>query len=178
MADNVMTIQQYLNGKVRNITVSDDAVATIILDANIAPRETGLDPGSSSYGSSYGSSSYGSSSETSSGDSSSVPAVAEPVTKDTDVTLLTERERELCLAWLYVWIAGSPTQTGSTTEEDADWKHTEGGERMSANVLKHYLDMANDIFEKYDLPLVGEEKWGFVGRGFCNPRNTNPRRWR
>ena len=129
MAD-IMTIENYLNGKVRNITVPDSAISTFIVDAGCG----------------------------------------EGVTKDTDITSISLRERELCLAWLYVWIAGSPTQTGSTTDEDADWKHTEGGERMSANVLKQYLSMANDIFEKYDEPLVGEEQWGFVGRGFRNPR--------
>lgn len=160
MADNVMTVQKYLSGKVRNITVPDDAVATVILDAGVEPKEVERESDSSSDSSSSG------------------EPVLEPVTKDTDVTLLTERERELCLAWLYVWIAGSPTQTGSTTDEDADWKHTEGGERMSANVLKHYLDMANDIFDKYDLPTVGEEDWGFEGRGIRNPRNYNPRRWK
>ena len=94
----------------------------------------------------------------------------EGVTKDTDINSLSLRERELCLAWLYVWISGSPTQTGSTTDEDADWKHTEGGERMSANVLKQYLAMANDIFDKYDMPLVGGNDWGFVGRGIRNRR--------
>lgn len=91
----------------------------------------------------------------------------EPLTLYADAT---QQQKDLALAWLYVWVAGSPTQTGSNTEEDADWKHTEGGERMSAGVLKQYLSMANDIFDKYDLPLVGEEKWGFVGRGIHNPR--------
>ena len=152
MAEDVMTIEQYLNGKVRNIIVPDTAIATFIMDAgcttvNVEKEVTDEETGESS-----------------------VTTVTEKVTKDTDVTLISLRERELCLAWLYVWIAGSPTQTGSTTDEDADWKHTEGGERMSANVLKQYLNMANDIFNKYDLPLVGEEQWGFVGRGICNPR--------
>lgn len=91
----------------------------------------------------------------------------EPLTLYADTT---QQQKDLALAWLYVWVAGSPTQTGSNTEEDADWKHTEGGERMSAGVLKQYLSMANDIFDKYDLPLVGEEYWGFVGRGIHNPR--------
>ena len=90
--------------------------------------------------------------------------------KDTDISKLSLRERELCLAWLYVWIAGSPTQSGGWSEEDADWKQTENGERMSANVLKQYLAMANEIFAKYDLPAVGEQTWGFVGRGIRNPR--------
>lgn len=152
MAENVMTIKQYLNGKVRNITVPDDAISTFIMDAgcttvDVEKDVTGEDTGESS-----------------------VTTEQEQVTPDTDVTLLSTRERELCLAWMYVWVAGSPTQTGSNTEEDADWKHTEGGERMSAGVLKQYLSMANDIFNKYDLPLVGEEDWGFVGRGIHNPR--------
>lgn len=125
-----MTIEKYLNGKVRNIIVPDDAIATFIVDAK-CPAGT---------------------------------------TKDTDIDSLSLRERELCLAWLYVWISGSPTQTGSNSDEDADWRHTEGGERMSANVLKQYLAMANDIFDKYDEPLIGEEYYGFVGRGIRNPR--------
>lgn len=121
------TIKQYLEGKVRNITIPDKALWSICADA-------GLD------------------------------------CPETEFTNTTEKQRELALAWLYVWVSGSPTQTGSVSDEDADWKHTEGGERMSANVLKQYLDMANDIFDKYDLPLVGEEHWGFVGRGICNPK--------
>lgn len=131
MADT-LTIQRYLGGKVRNINIPDDAIATIIMDAGITSVES--------------------------------------PDKDTDINQLSLRERELCLAWLYVWIAGSPTQSGGWTEEDADWKQSENGERMSASVLKQYLAMANDIFDKYDLPLVGGDEWGFVGRGIRNPR--------
>lgn len=94
-------------------------------------------------------------------------AGVEPFTPYGDAT---EKQRDLALAWLYVWISGSPTQSGGYTEENADWKQSENGERMSANVLKQYLAMANDIFRKYDLPVVGEEPWGFVGRGIRNPR--------
>lgn len=152
MAEDVMTISQYLNGKVRNISVPDDAISTFIMDAGC----TTVDVEKEVIGEGTV--------------ESTVTTEQEKVTPETDVTLLSTRERELCLAWLYVWVAGSPTQTGSTTDEDADWKHTEGGERMSAGVLKQYLAMANDIFDKYDLPLIGEEDWGFVGRGIRNPR--------
>lgn len=92
------------------------------------------------------------------------------VDPDTLYAKATQRQRDLSLAWLYVWVAGSPTQTGGWTEESADWRSTDGGERMSASVLKQYLAMANKIFEEYDLPCVGEESWGFVGRGIRNPR--------
>ena len=131
MAD-VLTIEQYLSGKVRNINVPDNAIATIIMDAGITSVEN--------------------------------------PSKETDVTLLSIKERELCLAWLYVWIAGSPTQSGGFTEQDADWQSRTDGERMSASVLKQYLAMANEIFKRYDMPLIGGDSWGFVGRGIRNPR--------
>lgn len=122
----MLTIRKYLGGKVRNISIPDDAILSICCDA-------GVDP-------------------------------------DTLYAKATQRQRDLSLAWLYVWVAGSPTQTGGWTEESADWRSTDGGERMSASVLKQYLAMANKIFEEYDLPCVGEESWGFVGRGIRNPR--------
>ena len=131
MAD-VLTIEQYLSGKVRNINVPDNAIATIIMDAGITSVEN--------------------------------------PDKDTDISELSLKERELCLAWLYVWIAGSTTQSGGFTEQDADWQSRTDGERMSASVLKQYLAMANEIFKKYGMPLVGGESWGFVGRGLRNPR--------
>lgn len=131
MAD-VLTIEQYLSGKVRNINVPDNAIATIIMDAGITSVEN--------------------------------------PDKDTDISKLSLKERELCLAWLYVWIAGSPTQSGGFTEQDADWQSRTDGERMSASVLKQYLAMANEIFKKYGMPLLGGESWGFVGRGIRNPR--------
>lgn len=148
MADNVFTVEQYLNGKVRNITVPDNVISSIIMDAGC---------GTVTYD------------QTTTDEETGLPvteAVTEQITKDTDVTLLTLRERELCLAWLYVWIAGSPTQSGGFTEQDADWQSTSGGERMSANVLKNYLGMANKIFEKYGLDTISTNKWGFVGHGF------------
>lgn len=91
----------------------------------------------------------------------------DPDTPFMDTTL---KDRELSLAWLYVWIAGSPTQSGGYTEEDADWRSSENGERMSASVLKNYLAMANKIFEKYGLDTISTNKWGFVGSGFHNIR--------
>lgn len=122
----IFTIKDYLEGKVRNITIPEKALLSICADAEVDPS--------------------------------------------TNYSEATERQKDLSLAWLYVWVAGSPTQSGGWNEEDADWKQSENGERMSASVLKQYLAMANDIFDKYDLPLMGGDKWGFVGRGIRNPR--------
>lgn len=126
MEGESFTIEQYLKGKVRNITIPDNALQSICSDADVDPL--------------------------------------------LDYNEATERQRDLALAWLFVWIAGSPTQSGGFTEEDADWKSSENGERMSAGVLKNYLGMANKIFEKYGLETISTNKWGFVGRGFHNIR--------
>ena len=120
------TIKDYLEGKLRNINIPDNALMSICADAEV-----------------------------------------DPCTEFSDAT---QRQKDLSLAWLYVWVAGSPVQSGGWSEEDADWKQSENGERMSAGVLKQYLAMANDIFDKYDLPSIGTEDWGFVGRGIRNPR--------
>jgi len=126
MDNSTFTIKDYLNGKVRNITVPDNAILSICADVEVSPETVYMDA--------------------------------------------TQKQRDLVLAWLYVWVAGGPTQTGTIRESDADWEHTTGGERMSANVLKQYLAMANKIFAKYDLPTVGVERWGMVGRGIRNPQ--------
>ena len=152
MADSQLTISQYLSGKVRNITVPDQAVTTMIMDAgctDVTYEKTVIDPDTGEE---------------------TTETVTEKVTPETDVTLLSDKERELCLAWLYVWVAGSPIQSGGFTEEDADWRSSDNGERMSAGVLRNYLAMANKIFEKYGLDTISTNKWGFVGGGFHNIR--------
>ena len=83
---------------------------------------------------------------------------------------LSQKQKDLATAWLYMWVAGSPTQSGGYTEESADWKSSRDSERLSAGVLKHYLDMARELFDKYGIDVVGDDTWGFVGRGIRNPR--------
>lgn len=92
------------------------------------------------------------------------------VSPDTPLDVATKRQRDLSLAWLYVWIAGSPTQSGGYTEKDADWQSSGESERMDKDVLKNYLAMANKIFDEYGLDTVNAGKWGMVGRGFRNVR--------
>ena len=92
----------------------------------------------------------------------------EPGTLFSDVS---ERERELCLAGLYVYASGMPATTQKVTDSDADWSHSEGGQMMSATEQSNYLRMANAIYSKYGLPTVGGNKWGMRGSGFHNIRN-------
>lgn len=125
------TIEQYLKGKVRNITVPDEALLSILAENDIEE------------GAAYGE--------------------------------LAQKQRDLALAGLYVWVALSPTTSQKVSDKDADWEHSEGGETMSANVLNRFLRMANEIYAKYQIPTVGENKWGVVGRGFHNIRSNGGR---
>lgn len=84
---------------------------------------------------------------------------------------LTEKQKELCLAGMYVYLSTNPSQTQKVSDTDADWSHSEGGQVYSANALNNFLRMANAIYKKYDLPTVGDNKWGMRGGGFHNIRN-------
>lgn len=79
---------------------------------------------------------------------------------------LSQKQKDLALAGLYAWICTSPTQSSKVSDEDGDWSHSEGGEQMSATSLNRYMRMANAIYKKYGLPLLGSNKWGFKGSGF------------
>lgn len=79
---------------------------------------------------------------------------------------LSQKQKDLALAGLYAWICTSPTQSSKVSDEDGDWSHSEGGEQMSATSLNRYMRMANTIYKKYGLPLLGSNQWGFKGSGF------------
>ena len=79
---------------------------------------------------------------------------------------LSQKEKDLALAGLYAWIWTSPTQSAKVSDEDGDWSHSEGGEQMSASSLNRYMRMANEIYKKYDMPLLDSNRWGFKGTGF------------
>ena len=79
---------------------------------------------------------------------------------------LSQKQKDLALAGLYAWIWTSPTQSSKVSDEDGDWSHSEGGEQMSAIALNRYMRMANAIYKKYGLPLLGSNQWGFKGSGF------------
>lgn len=91
-------------------------------------------------------------------------------TFDTDSELLSEKQRDLSLAWLYADVAGYTAQSGTVTEEDADWKKSEGSFRITDNLRNLYKNLADELFAKWDEPLLFCEEWGIVGRGIRNPR--------
>lgn len=66
-----------------------------------------------------------------------------------DVASLTDRERELCCAWIYMWCASTPSATASRKDSDNGWSHEEGGVQTSAYDKRLLRRMAADIFRKW-----------------------------
>lgn len=87
---------------------------------------------------------------------------------------LSDRQRDLCMAWLYVYLA-DPTTSETVKDSDADWSHSESRTR-SAYATTYYLRLANAIFSKYGLDTISTNgKWGMRGGGFHNIHNDgNP----
>jgi len=95
------------------------------------------------------------------------------VVPETSLLDLTPRERDLCIAYLYIRLATNPHQSARVTDRDADWEHSEGSEQWSASQLQQFLILARKLLEKWgeESPLVEEiPQWGFVGRNIKNPR--------
>lgn len=83
---------------------------------------------------------------------------------------LTDKQRELATAWAYVWIATGPITTSRFSESDGDWSQSGGGETYSATQLRTLLRLADEIFDKYDLPTVNRNQWGMRVGGIRNIR--------
>jgi hypothetical protein len=71
------------------------------------------------------------------------------VTSGSDVSELDTKTKDLCTADLYMWCASTPSSRDSTSDEDGQWKHTEGGWETSAYDKRQLRAMANDIYDRY-----------------------------
>lgn len=123
----MITLETYLRGKVRNIEITDDAMMSALVDARVEPNTAAMDA--------------------------------------------TDKQKDLALASIFIWIAGSPTRSQSIKDADGRWSHEEGGEQMSALAANRYLAMANELRKKWGLTAVANSQWGFKGSGFHDVRN-------
>ena len=53
------------------------------------------------------------------------------VAENTPVIELTEKQKDLSMAYLYIRVASNPILSSKVTERDADWEHSEGNEQWS-----------------------------------------------
>ncbi len=83
---------------------------------------------------------------------------------------LTEKEKDLALAYLLIRIAFNPIQSQKVTDRDGDWEHSEGSEQWSKSQLMQYLILARDLLAKWGVTDSRVEllanKWGMKGTGF------------
>lgn len=66
-----------------------------------------------------------------------------------DATELTQQQRDLCTADLYMWCASTPSTRSSTEEADGGWKETKGGWQSSAFDKRQLRAMAKEIYDRY-----------------------------
>ena len=75
-----------------------------------------------------------------------------------DVSALTERDMDLCLAEVYMWCASTPSSRNNTEDADGNWKHIEGGWQTSAYDKRQMRSMALDLFKKWGESLTSGSK--------------------
>ncbi len=93
------------------------------------------------------------------------------ISADTDVAAMDEKQRDLCEAKLYETIAKTtPSRRGSTSDADNGWSHSDGGHTFTSEDRRNYLALANEIYAKYDMPLVGKKVYRIHSLGVkpCN----------
>lgn len=88
----------------------------------------------------------------------------------TAATDLTEKQKDLALAYLLIRLAFNPLTSQKVTDKDGDWEHSEGSEQWSKPQLMQFLILARDLLKKWGIsdPRVESlaPKWGFKGTGF------------
>ena len=88
----------------------------------------------------------------------------------TPATELTEKQKDLALAYLLIRIAFNPIQSQRVSDKDGDWEHSEGSEQWSRSQLLQFLVLARDLLGKWGITDARIEslapKWGMKGTGF------------
>lgn len=88
----------------------------------------------------------------------------------TPATELTEKQKDLALAYLLIRIAFNPIQSQRVSDKDGDWEHSEGSEQWSRSQLLQFLVLARDLLSKWGITDARIEslapKWGMKGTGF------------
>lgn len=83
---------------------------------------------------------------------------------------LTEKQKDLALAYLLIRIAFNPIMSQKVTDRDGDWEHSEGSEQWSRSQLQQFLILARDLLAKWKITDARIAsllpKWGMKGSGF------------
>lgn len=66
-----------------------------------------------------------------------------------EVDNVSEKDRDLCLAEVYLWCATTPSAKNNTEDADGNWKHIEAGWTTSAFDKRQLRAMAKELFDKW-----------------------------
>lgn len=80
-----------------------------------------------------------------------------------DVEDVSQRNKDLCTADLYMWCATVPTVGGSTKDSDGQWSHQESGAQLYASDKESFRRMARDIYKKYGIYVPSKIKINSYG---------------
>lgn len=106
------------------------------------------------------------------------------VLMDTPVTELEAKTRDLLKADVMKWVCLSPNKSGSISDSDNGWSHSEGGYTLTSSDKTLLMNEANAIYEKYEEATFGKTRvkvtsWGIKpadididGRPACRSVNT------
>lgn len=87
---------------------------------------------------------------------------------------LTERQKDLAMAYLYIRIASNPILSQKVTDKDGDWEHSEGSEQWSKSQLSQFLILARNLLSKWGISDARVDslapKWDMKGTGLRNIR--------
>jgi hypothetical protein len=72
----------------------------------------------------------------------------------TGVTDTTEKQRDLCLADLLVWLSYSSTVSSASSDSDGGWKHTDAVKNVANRAA--LANRAKALYEKWNSPKVSE----------------------
>ncbi len=92
----------------------------------------------------------------------------------TEVEDMTEKDRDLCLAYLLLRLAMNPLASQRVTDRDGDWEHSEGSEQWSASQLQQFLILARNLLAKHGITDTRVDsllpQFRMKGTGFRNIR--------
>ena len=87
------------------------------------------------------------------------------ISYDTLASDVTEKQRDLCTADLYMYCAMLPTSTATIDDKNGNWEHKEGSVTMSSTDKKQYRLMARRLYIKWGMvpPSLSSIKYHATG---------------
>lgn len=84
---------------------------------------------------------------------------------EAEIQEIDKKERDLCIADLYVWACMGQGRRGTVSDTDNGWTHSDGGFSLTSEDKRLLLKKANAIYAEYEEPLAGTTKMRIQSRG-------------